>query len=109
MPRNYLSSEHHRLRDLTRRNLMQLVESEFTLAHTMTDLAETEALIGNGEHARVLLGKVRQAIAAAQECLANVNLSEEEKSEIIHQFGGLEPRLQVVGEQIGSPSGERCE
>lgn len=99
MAHDHLSSEYNRLKEFTRRNLLQFVKAEFTVAHTVTDLAETEARLDNPEHARALLEKARRAIAAVRERLAASDMSEKEKSEIIGQFAHLKPRLLAVQRQ----------
>jgi hypothetical protein len=101
-----LQSEHKRLRELTRRNLLQLIESEFTLAHTMTDLAETELELRDQEHARVLLRKVRDALEAVRQRLASADVSDTQRNEIIRQFGELEPRLEAIREQLRASAGK---
>ena len=100
MMRSDLESEHKRLKELTRRNLIQLIESEFTLAHTMTDLAETELELRDPEHARALLKKVRIAIESVRKRLISAEVPEAQRNEIMRQFGELDPRLRAINEQL---------
>lgn len=97
MPAIDLVSEHRRLKELTQRNLLQLIESEFTLAFTMTDLAETEAEAGSWAHAQLLVRKVRQAIEAVRQ---NSQLVEQQKGDLLQQLSDLEPRLRSIEERV---------
>lgn len=99
--RDDLKGEHQRLKAQTLRSLLQLMESEFTLADTMTDLAETELEMGNLQHGRGLLDKVIHAIMAARKRLAEADLSEAEKAKVAQPFAELEPRLDGIRKRLG--------
>lgn len=95
---NDVISEHARLKRLTKQNLFRLIETEFTLAFTLADLAETEVQLGNLERARRLLSKAGSAIDSNRRHLASAQLSDAEKAEIRRQLEEIEPRLAEVAD-----------
>ena len=84
--------EYQRLQKLTHRNMLKLIDTELKLAATMSILAETEAELGDVEHAKSLLGRVERAIGAVQEYMDDHLLSDEEKREIKERLRGLTTR-----------------
>jgi hypothetical protein len=104
---DHLRAEHIRLKQMTQRNLMQLIDSEFTLAHTMADLAETEAELRNPEHARVLVGKIKHAILSARERLEDTELAQKKKDEVLRQLVELEKRTDSLMAVVNCACGSR--
>jgi len=90
--------EHRRLQELTHRNLMALIDSELSLALTMSELAETEAEVGDEPHAKALLGKVKQD--AVRQHIADNVISDGDKREIESRLQELGERLEAAKEQV---------
>jgi hypothetical protein len=93
--------EYQRLQKLTHRNMLKLIDSELKLAATMTDMAETEAQLGDSEHAKILLGRVERAIQSVRRYMDDHLLSDEEKREIKDRLKGL--TTQPGAEHEGKP------
>jgi hypothetical protein len=92
--------EHSRLRELTHRNLMRLIDSELSLALTMSELAETEAEMGEESHAKELLGKVKEAIETVCLHTSGSHISEEEQREIEDRVQELTKRLNAARQEV---------
>ena len=92
--------EHRRLQELTRRNLMGLIDSELSLAVTMSDLAETETALGDEPHARVLLAKVKEAMDSVQQHVTDDRVSDDEHREIEGRLRELRSRLEALHQQV---------
>lgn len=88
--------EHRRLQELTHRNLMELIDSELSLADTMSDLAETEAELGDDSHARTLLGKVSEAMDCVRRHMGDHQVTGEEKRDIEARLRDLTRRLDAT-------------
>lgn len=99
--------EHKRLKELTHRNLMSLIESELNLAGTMSDLAQTEVSLGDEPHARALLTKVREALDSVRQHMNDNRLSDDEKSEVEDRLQELSGKLDAAKREVigGSSSG----
>lgn len=88
--------EYKRLQDQTRQNLVRLMDSEMSLAITMSELAETEAGMGDKPHAKVLLQKVEEAMDTVHRHMADNQLSEDESSEIQLRVQKIQHRLDAA-------------
>jgi hypothetical protein len=93
-------SEYLRLQELTHRNLLRLIDSELSLALTMSELAETESQLGDEAHAQVLLGKVAQAVESVRHHVSDDRISEGEEREVEDRLRGLNERLEIVRQRI---------
>jgi hypothetical protein len=96
------SLEHKRLRQLTHRNLMQLIDSELKRAITMAELAETEAELGDEIHARGLLDKVEQAIDTVRHHMSDDGISEDEERDINNRLRKLGERLELAKHHVNA-------
>lgn len=82
-----------RLEGVTKRNREQFIESEFSLASTFCDLAETEYKLGNREHADTLVMRASEAADKATEYLSGRDLPEEQGAEMRRQLEQLRRKL----------------
>lgn len=94
--------EQKRLRQLTHRNLMQLIDAELKVAITMAELAETEAELGDESHARGLLDKVEQAIDTVRHHVSDDGISDDEERDINHRLSKLGERLKLAKHHVNS-------
>ena len=92
--------EHKRLQDLTHRNLMNLMDSELSLALTMSELAQTEAGLGDDAHAKILLTKVREALDTVRRHMTDNRVSDDEKAEIEERLQELTERLDTAKQDV---------
>jgi len=93
-------SEQQRLQELTRRNVQGLISSELKLSLTMTELAETEAALGDHPHAQALLEKVEQAMDSVRHHVGDQRLSEAGRNEIRQKMHELEKRFRAAVKRI---------
>ncbi len=79
---------------------MRLIDTELSLALTMSDLAETEAKLGDEPHARILLTKVTEAIDSVHQHMADSSLSNDENRKIEDRLQEAAKRLDAVKEEV---------
>ena len=79
---------------------VRLIESEFTVAHTYCDLAETEAKLRNRKHARELIDKVKLALGVAKHHIERAPANTLGNDDMRRQLDELEERVQLVLNQI---------
>lgn len=92
--------DYQRLQELTHSNLMRLIDSELSLALTMSELAETEAELGDEAHAKGLLEKVQRALDAVRQHVGDHQLSENENREIEARVQELTKVLHAAKQEV---------
>ncbi len=88
-----------RLDGVLKRNRALFLESEFSLAFTFCDLAETEYKVGNRQHAERLVKRATEAAAKAGEYLENSGFPEKQVEEMRGQLEQLRERLRELRHQ----------
>lgn len=92
--------EHRRLQKLTHRNLIRLIDSELSLARTMSQLAETESELGHRTHAKTLLAKAKEAVDTVRRHMGNDELSDEETRSIQQRLQELMKRQDAAKSRV---------
>ncbi len=92
-PKNDPGRDLQRLEGVTKRNREQFIESEFSLAFTFCDLAETEYKLGNREHADNLVMRASEAANKATEYLSDRDLPPQQVAEMRRQLDQLRKKL----------------